>query len=169
VARAIHETSPRAQQAFVKIDCTALPENLLDSELFGYEKGAFTGAVSRKLGRVELADKGTLFLDEIGELSLPLQAKLLRLLQDKQFERIGGMKTIHVDVRIVAATHRDLETMIEREQFRLDLFYRLNVVPLWLPPLRARRDDIEVLVQHFCKTLGRANGKPNVSIDPLAV
>jgi len=169
VARAIHDASPRAKQAFVKIDCTALPENLLDSELFGYEKGAFTGAVSRKLGRVELADKGTLFLDEIGELSLPLQAKLLRLLQDKQFERIGGMKTIHVDVRIVAATHRDLETMIEREQFRLDLFYRLNVVPLWLPPLRARRDDIELLAIHFCKMCGAANGRPGMTIEQDAL
>jgi two-component system response regulator AtoC len=169
VARAIHDASPRAKQPFVKIDCTALPENLLDSELFGYEKGAFTGAVSRKPGRVELADKGTLFLDEIGELSLPLQAKLLRLLQDKQFERIGGVKTIHVDVRIVAATHRDLETMIERDQFRLDLFYRLNVVPLWLPPLRARREDIELLATHFCKTCGAANGKPHLTIDAEAL
>jgi two-component system response regulator AtoC len=169
VARAIHDASPRAKQPFVKIDCTALPENLLDSELFGYEKGAFTGAVSRKPGRVELADKGTLFLDEIGELSLPLQAKLLRLLQDRQFERIGGVKTIHVDVRIVAATHRDLETMIERDQFRLDLFYRLNVVPLWLPPLRARREDIELLATHFCKACGAANGKPGVTIHPEAL
>ena len=119
VARAIHDASPRAAHPFVKIDCTSLPENLLESELFGYEKGAFTGAVARKLGRVELADKGTLFLDEIGELALPLQAKLLRLLQDRQFERLGGTKTIRVDVRIVAATHRDLETMIERDQFRV--------------------------------------------------
>ena len=165
VARAIHDASPRAQRPFVKIDCTALPENLLDSELFGYEKGAFTGAVSRKPGRVELADKGTLFLDEIGELTPPLQAKLLRLLQDRRFEHLGGTKTIHVDVKIVAATHRDLENMIERQQFRLDLFYRLNVVPLWLPPLRARRDDIELLATHFCQTFALANGKSGVSID----
>jgi two-component system, NtrC family, response regulator AtoC len=169
VARAIHETSPRAAQPFLKIDCTALPENLLDSELFGYERGAFTGAVARKPGRVELADKGTLFLDEIGELSLSLQAKLLRLLQDRQFERLGGIKPISVDVRIVAATHRDLDAMIERGQFRLDLFYRLNVIPLWLPPLRARREDIELLAAAFCSASAKANGKPGVVIDPDAM
>jgi two-component system response regulator AtoC len=168
-ARAIHDASPRASGPFVKIDCTSLPEHLLESELFGYEKGAFTGAVARKPGRAELADKGTLFLDEIGELSLPLQAKLLRLLQDRQLERLGGTRTISVDVRVVAATHRDLESMVERQQFRLDLFYRLNVVPLWLPPLRARREDIDVLVEHFCKLLGRANGKPQIGIDRDAV
>jgi two-component system response regulator AtoC len=168
-ARAIHDASPRAPGPFVKIDCTSLPEHLLESELFGYEKGAFTGATTRKMGRAELADKGTLFLDEIGELSLPLQAKLLRLLQDRQIERLGGTKTIAVDVRVVAATHRDLESMVEKQQFRLDLFYRLNVVPLWLPPLRARREDIDVLVEHFCKTLGRANGKPNIGIDKDAI
>ena len=165
IARAIHETSPRAAQPFLKIDCTALPENLLDSELFGYERGAFTGAVSRKPGRVELADKGTLFLDEIGELSLSLQAKLLRLLQDRQFERLGGIKPISVDVRIVAATHRDLDAMIERGQFRLDLFYRLNVIPLWLPPLRARREDIELLATAFCSASAKANSKPDIVID----
>jgi two-component system response regulator AtoC len=168
-ARALHDASPRAAGPFVKIDCTSLPEHLLESELFGYEKGAFTGASARKPGRAELADKGTLFLDEIGELSLALQAKLLRLLQDRQIERLGGTKTIHVDVRVVAATHRDLESMVERQQFRLDLFYRLNVVPLWLPPLRARREDIDVLVEHFCKSLGRANGKPNIAMDKEAV
>ncbi len=168
-ARAIHDASPRAAGPFVKIDCTSLPEHLLESELFGYEKGAFTGAVARKPGRAELADKGTLFLDEIGELSMPLQAKLLRLLQDRQIERLGGTKTISVDVRVVAATHRDLESMVERQTFRLDLFYRLNVVPLWLPPLRARREDIDVLVEHFCKTLGRANGKPQIGIERDAV
>ena len=168
-ARAIHDASPRATGPFVKIDCTSLPEHLLESELFGYEKGAFTGAVARKPGRAELADKGTLFLDEIGELSLPLQAKLLRLLQDRVIERLGGTRTIPVDVRVVAATHRDLESMVERQQFRLDLFYRLNVVPLWLPPLRARREDIDVLVEHFCRMLGRANGKPNVAIEKEAI
>jgi two-component system response regulator AtoC len=168
-ARALHDASPRAQEPFVKIDCASLPENLLESELFGYEKGAFTGAVNRKPGRAELADKGTLFLDEIGELTLPLQAKLLRLLQDRQIERLGGTTTIKVDVRVVAATHRDLESMVERQQFRLDLFYRLNVVPLWLPPLRARREDIDILVQHFCRVLGAANGKPNIGIDQSAV
>jgi len=168
-ARAIHDASPRVGGPFVKIDCTSLPEHLLESELFGYEKGAFTGAVARKPGRAELADKGTLFLDEIGELSPSLQAKLLRLLQDRQIERLGGTKTIAVDVRVVAATHRDLESMVERQQFRLDLFYRLNVVPLWLPPLRARREDIDVLVEHFCKMLGRANGKPSIGIDRDAI
>jgi two-component system, NtrC family, response regulator AtoC len=169
IARAIHDTSPRVNQPFIKIDCTALPENLLDSELFGYERGAFTGAVSRKPGRVELADKGTLFLDEIGELSPPLQAKLLRLLQDRQFERLGGIKPISVDVRIVAATHRDLDAMIERGQFRLDLFYRLNVIPLWLPPLRARREDIELLATAFCKASAKANNKGEIAIDAEAM
>jgi two-component system response regulator AtoC len=168
-ARALHDSSPRAHEPFVKIDCASLPENLLESELFGYEKGAFTGAVTRKLGRAELADKGTLFLDEVGELTLPLQAKLLRLLQDRQIERLGGTSTIKLEVRVVAATHRDLESMVERQQFRLDLFYRLNVVPLWLPPLRARREDIDILVHHFCHALGAANGKPNISIEPAAV
>jgi two-component system response regulator AtoC len=169
VARAIHDASPRADQPFVKIDCASLPETLIESELFGYEKGAFTGATARKPGRAELADKGTLFLDEIGELSLSLQAKLLRLLQDRELERLGGTKTIKVDLRVVAATHRDLEGMVERQQFRLDLFYRLNVVPLWLPPLRARREDIDLLVAHFCKACGAANGKPDVTIDKDAV
>jgi two-component system, NtrC family, response regulator AtoC len=168
-ARALHDASPRAREPFVKIDCASLPENLLESELFGYEKGAFTGAVTRKPGRAELADKGTLFLDEIGELTLPLQAKLLRLLQDRQIERLGGTTTIKVDVRVVAATHRDLESMVERQQFRLDLFYRLNVVPLWLPPLRARREDVDILVRHFCRTLGTANGKPQIGIDASAI
>jgi two-component system response regulator AtoC len=168
-ARALHDASPRAHEPFVKIDCASLPENLLESELFGYEKGAFTGAVARKPGRAELADKGTLFLDEIGELTLPLQAKLLRLLQDRQIERLGGTTTIKVDVRVVAATHRDLESMVERQQFRLDLFYRLNVVPLWLPPLRARREDIDILVQHFCRELAVANGRPSMAIEPAAV
>jgi two-component system response regulator AtoC len=169
VARAIHAESPRATEPFVKIDCASLPEHLLESELFGYEKGAFTGAVARKPGRAELADKGTLFLDEIGELTLPLQAKLLRLLQDHEFERLGGIKTVKVDVRVVAATHRDLESMIERHQFRLDLFYRLNVVPLWLPPLRARREDIEPLARHFCAACAAANGKQGVTLAADAV
>jgi two-component system response regulator AtoC len=169
VARALHDMSPRKHEPFVKIDCASLPETLLESELFGYEKGAFTGAVARKPGRVELADGGTLFLDEIGELTAPLQAKLLRLLQDRELERLGGTKTIKVDVRVVAATHRDLETMVERGQFRQDLFYRLNVVPLWLPPLRARRDDVELLARHFCKVFGQANGKPDIALDPEAV
>jgi two-component system, NtrC family, response regulator AtoC len=169
VARAIHERSPRANQPFVKIDCASLPETLLESELFGHEKGAFTGAVTRKPGRVELADGGTLLLDEIGELTPPLQAKLLRLLQDREFERLGSVKTIRVDVRVLAATHRNLEAMIERGEFRQDLFYRLNVVPLWLPPLRARRNDIELLARHFTRLFARANGKQNVELSPDAL
>jgi len=169
IARAVHELSLRAAGPFVKIDCASLPEALLESELFGYEKGAFTGAVTRKPGRVELADGGTLFLDEIGELSGALQAKLLRLLQDREFERLGGTKTVAVDVRVVAATHRDLETMVERNQFRQDLFYRLNVVPLWLPPLRARRADVEALARHFCTTFAAANKKPDLALTDEAV
>jgi two-component system response regulator AtoC len=169
VARALHKRSPRADAPFVKIDCASLPETLLESELFGYEKGAFTGAVGRKPGRVELADGGTLFLDEIGELTASLQAKLLRLLQDREFERLGGTKTVKVDVRVVSATHRDLEAMVERGQFRQDLFYRLNVVPLWLPPLRARRGDVELLARHFCKVFGDENGKHGTELEPNAV
>jgi two-component system response regulator AtoC len=168
-ARAIHDLSARAKEAFVKIDCAALPENLLESELFGYERGAFTGAVSRKPGRVELAERGTLFLDEIGELSASLQAKLLRLLQDREFERLGGTRVVKVDVRVLAATHRDLETMTERGEFRQDLFYRLNVIPLWLPPLRARRADIDELARHFCARFAAANGKPGLVLDPSAL
>ena len=159
VARALHERSPLAAQPFVKIDCTALPEALLESELFGYEKGAFTGATQRKLGRVELANGGTLFMDEVGELGLPIQAKLLRLLQDREFERLGGTRTVGVDVRLLAATHRDLESMVERGQFRQDLFYRLNVVPVWLPPLRARRGDVAELARHFCRLAAERNHK----------
>jgi two-component system, NtrC family, response regulator AtoC len=168
VARALHERSGRSSGPFVKIDCAALPEPLLESELFGYEKGAFTGASARKPGRVELADGGTLFLDEIGELGAPPQAKLLRLLQDRQFERLGGTATHSVDVRILAATHRDLETMTQRGEFRQDLFYRLNVVPIWLPPLRARRDDVSLLARHFCATLGAEHGK-NIELSDGAV
>ena len=167
-ARAIHERSPRREGPFVKIDCTALPETLLESELFGYEKGAFTGAMARKLGRVELAAGGTLFFDEIGELSPPLQAKLLRLLQDREFSRLGSVETRSVDVRVIAATHRDLETMVQRGQFRQDLFYRLNVVPLWLPPLRARREDIDALARHFCAGTARENAR-QVTLDDGAL
>jgi two-component system, NtrC family, response regulator AtoC len=168
-ARAIHESSDRAGKPFVKIDCASLPENLLESELFGYEKGAFTGALARKPGRVELADGGTLFLDEIGELHGSLQAKLLRLLQDRELEHLGGTRVIKVDVRVVTATHRDLEAMAERGQFRQDLFYRLNVIPLWLPPLRARRSDIDPLAKHFCAQFGAANAKPNTRLDDGAL
>jgi two-component system response regulator AtoC len=169
VARALHRLSPRTDRPFIKIDCTSLPETLIESELFGYEKGAFTGATVQKLGRVQLADGGTLFLDEIGELSAPTQAKLLRLLQDREFERLGGKKTIRVDVRVIAATHRDLETMVERGSFRQDLFYRLNVVPLWIAPLRARRGDIEELAEHFCAQVAGGSGKTKVSLSAEAL
>jgi two-component system response regulator AtoC len=158
-ARVVHEQSDRRGRPFVKIDCASLPESLLESELFGYERGAFTGAATRKPGRVELAEGGTLFLDEIGELTESVQAKLLGLLQDREINRLGGTVAIKVDVRVVAATHRDLETMVERREFRQDLFYRLNVVPIWLPPLRARRDDVELLAKHFCEVAARENGR----------
>jgi two-component system response regulator AtoC len=168
-ARAIHDQSPRRAGPFVKLHCAALPETLLESELFGYEKGAFTGAASRKPGRVELAQGGTLFLDEIGDITPAVQVKLLRVLQEKEFERLGGTQTLKADVRFVAATHRKLEDMVKEGQFREDLFYRLNVVPIWVPPLRQRPEDIAPLAEHFCKTLGGANGKPNVRLTPDAM
>ena len=158
VARALHMQSKRASGPFVKVDCGALTDTLLESELFGHEKGAFTGAVKRKLGRFELADKGTLFLDEVGDMTPNLQLKLLRVLQDEQFERVGGEETIQVDVRVVSATHRDLKRAVEDGSFREDLFYRLHVVPFRVPSLRERRADIPLLVAHFIKKLGpRAN------------
>jgi two-component system, NtrC family, response regulator AtoC len=157
VARAVHDASPRSQGPFVKLHCAALPEALLESELFGYEKGAFTGAATRKPGRIELADGGTLFLDEIGDISLAVQVKLLRVLQEREFERLGGRDTIRIDVRFVAASHRDLESMVARGQFREDLFYRLNVVPFRLPALRERAGDIERLARHFCALHSIAN------------
>jgi Nif-specific regulatory protein len=158
VARIIHELSTRSGFAFVKVNSAALPDNLLESELFGYEKGAFTGATDSKIGRVEEADGGTIFLDEIGELSLPLQAKLLRFLQDKEFERLGSTKTRKVDVRIIAATNKDLEAAVENGSFRQDLYYRLNVFPVRIPPLRERKDDIEGLIHFFSEKLCREYG-----------
>jgi formate hydrogenlyase transcriptional activator len=149
VARAIHNLSPRRQRTFVRLNCAAIPSGLVESELFGHEKGAFTGALMQKRGRFELADCGTLFLDEIGDISLDLQPKLLRALQEREFERLGSTKTIHVDVRLIAATHRDLQAMIRNNQFREDLFYRLNVCPIEIPPLRERREDIPLLVHYF--------------------
>jgi len=169
VARALHAASDRPGGPFVKVHCAALPDTLLESELFGYEKGAFTGASARKPGRVELAEGGTLFLDEIGDITAPVQVKLLRLLQDRAFERLGGTKTLQADVRFVAATHRDLERMVKSGEFREDLFYRLSVVPLWLPPLRARRSDIARLATHFCATFAAANGKGEVTLGPDAL
>ncbi len=159
VARAIHEAGPRRSRPFVKINCAALPETLLESELFGHEKGAFTGAGTTRVGRFELADKGTLFLDEIGEMPMSLQAKLLRVLQEQQFERLGSSRTMTVDVRIVAATNVSLEEAVAEGRFRNDLYYRLNVVPIVLPPLRARREDIPLLLDHFLGISNKRNSK----------
>ena len=155
----MHSLSSRCDKTFVKLNCAAVPSGLLESELFGHEKGAFTGAVSQKLGRIELADKGTLFLDEIGELPPELQPKLLRVLQDREFERLGAVQTLHVDVRIIAATNRDLRQGIADRKFREDLFYRLNVFPIELPTLRERREDIPTLVQHFVQKHAKRMGK----------
>jgi len=158
VARAVHQRSRRASGPFVKVNCGALTDTLLESELFGHEKGSFTGAIKRKLGRFELADKGTLFLDEVGDMTPNLQLKLLRVLQEQQFERVGGEETVQVDVRVVSATHRDLKKAVEEGVFREDLFYRLHVIPFRVPSLRERREDIPLLVEHFIKKLGpRAN------------
>ncbi len=159
VARALHNLSPRKNKPLVKVNCAALPTTLIESELFGHERGAFTGALSRKIGRFELADGGTIFLDEIGDLPLEMQTKLLRVLQDGEFERVGGTQTIKVDARVIAATNRDLEKAMQEERFRSDLYYRLNVFPVSLPALRDRKEDIELLVKHFvrkcCTRIGR--------------
>ena len=159
VAKAIHNGSQRSEKPFININCGAIPENLIESELFGYEKGAFTGAAGSKPGRFELAHEGTLFLDEIGELPIDMQVKLLRVLQDRTFERVGGIKTIKSDVRLIAATNRDLQKEILDGNFREDLFYRLNVVPIHLPPLRDREEDIEALVDHFIRIFNQRLGK----------
>jgi formate hydrogenlyase transcriptional activator len=164
VARSVHRLSSRCGNTFVKLNCAAVPSGLLESELFGHEKGAFTGAVNQKIGRIELADKGTLFLDEIGEMPLELQPKLLRVLQDREFERLGGVRTLHIDVRIISATNRDLRQDVAERKFREDLFYRLNVFPMDLPPLRERRDDIPMLVQHFVNKHALRMGKRIVTI-----
>jgi len=159
IARAIHNISPRCARPFIKLNCAAIPFDLLESELFGHEKGAFTGAITQKLGRFEMADTGTLFLDEIGDIPLALQPKLLRVLQEQEFERLGSGRTHRINVRLVAATHRDLSEMIERNEFRSDLYYRLNVFPVVLPPLRERRQDIPQLVSHFVDIFARRMGK----------
>src|SRR5271156_4834346 len=159
IARAVHDTSSRYGRPFVKLNCAAIPFDLLESELFGHEKGAFTGAIAPRVGRFELADKGTLFLDEVGDIPLALQPKLLRVLQEQEFERLGGTQTHQVNVRLVAATHRDLTEMVRRGEFRSDLYYRLNVFPVLLPPLRERREDIPALVTHFVEMLGRRMGR----------
>jgi DNA-binding NtrC family response regulator len=168
VARAIHNLSPRAKGPFVKLNCGALPESLFESELFGYEKGAFTGATQRKPGRAELASGGTLFLDEVGDMPAAIQVKLLRLLQEKEFERLGGTETLKADVRVVAATHRPLEDMMKAGTFREDLFYRLNVVPMKMPALRARAGDVARLATHFTAEISKAQGR-DVTLTPEAL
>jgi two-component system, NtrC family, response regulator AtoC len=169
IARAIHFHSPRRDRPFVKINCTALPENLMESELFGYDKGAFTGATQSKPGKFEQADSGTVLLDEIGDVPPSIQVKLLRVLQEREFERLGSNKTLHIDVRVIAATNQDLRAALEQGTFREDLYYRLNVVPISIPPLRARREDIPFLAEHFVRTLSAENGSPVCSLTDAAV
>jgi transcriptional regulator with GAF, ATPase, and Fis domain len=166
IAHAIHNASQRCGRAFIKLNCAAIPLDLLESELFGHEKGAFTGAIAQKIGRFEMADKGTLFLDEVGDIPPALQPKLLRVLQEQEFERLGSGRTHKVDVRLVAATNRDLFKMVARGQFRSDLYYRLNVFPILLPALRERREDIPALVTHFVKMFSRRMGKQVDSVPP---
>jgi len=172
LARAVHRLSPRKERTFIKLNCAAIPATLLESELFGHEKGAFTGANARKLGRLELASEGTLFLDEVGEMPLDLQPKLLRALQEREFERLGGSRPIHVDVRLIAATNRDLGKMMAEKQFRADLYYRLKVFPILAPPLRDRASDIPILARHFVESHSRRMGKhietiPEETMDAL--
>ena len=169
VARAIHRKSPRADKPFIKLNCGALNDNLLESELFGHEKGAFTGAIRRKKGRFELADGGTMFLDEVGEISPTMQIKLLRVLQEKEFERVGGEQTISVDVRIISATNKDLKKMISQQKYREDLYYRLSVIPLKMPSLRERKEDIPLLVEHFLSKLAAQRSTTQKIIPPQGV
>lgn len=169
IANTIHYNSPRRKGPFIKINCSALPEGLLESELFGHEKGAFTGAVMRRAGRFEQADKGTLFLDEIGEISTKLQVKLLRVLQEREFERVGGNETVKIDIRVIAATNRNLEQMVKNGQFRQDLYYRMNVVCLNAVPLRERKEDIRLLADHFLQKFSNENDRQIVSFDGEAI
>jgi formate hydrogenlyase transcriptional activator len=166
IARAIHNISSRCGRPYVRLNCAAIPFDLLESELFGHEKGAFTGAIAQKIGRFELADKGTLFLDEVGDIPLALQPKLLRVLQEQEFERLGSTRTHQVNVRLVAATNRNLADMVKQAKFRSDLYYRLNVFPILIPPLRERREDIPALVGHFVELYGRRIGKQIEYIPP---
>jgi formate hydrogenlyase transcriptional activator len=169
IARAIHNISSRCGRSFVKLNCAAIPHDLLESEIFGHEKGAFTGAIAQKIGRFEMADKGTLFLDEVGDIPQSLQPKLLRVLQEQEFERLGSTRTQQVDVRLVAATNRDLTEMAKRGEFRSDLYYRLNVFPVVLPPLRERREDIPALISYFVEMFGRRMGKQIEYIPPETI
>jgi len=169
IARALHHRSYRKQRPLVKLNCAAIPSGLLESELFGHERGAFTGAITQKVGRLELANQGMLFLDEVGDIPLELQPKLLRVLQEREFERLGSTRTMKVDIRLVAATHRDLETMMADNQFRSDLYYRLNVFPIRIPPLRERKEDIPVLVRYFTDKYARRMGKRIDTIPPGAL
>jgi formate hydrogenlyase transcriptional activator len=164
IARAVHNLSARRANAFVKLNCAAIPTGLLESELFGHEKGAFTGAIAQRVGRFELAHRGTIFLDEVSEIPLELQPKLLRVLQEREFERLGSTRTLRTDARLIAATNRDLDAMVQAQQFRADLFYRLNVFPIRVPPLRDRPEDIPLLVRHFVQQFSRRN---NRSIDTI--
>jgi transcriptional regulator with GAF, ATPase, and Fis domain len=166
MARIIHNIGPRRNGPFIKFNCAALPETLAESELFGHEKGAFTGADRRKLGRFELANNGSIFLDEIGKMSLAMQAKLLRVVEDKEFERVGGTQTIKTDVKIITATNLELEKAIEEGTFREDLFYRLNIIPIMLPPLRDRKDDIPMLAEHFIRKICKDLGIENKRLEP---
>jgi formate hydrogenlyase transcriptional activator len=169
IARAIHDRSKRKDRTFIKLNCAAIPTGLLESELFGHERGAFTGAISQKVGRLELADQGSLFLDEVGDIPIEIQPKLLRALQEREFERLGSTHTKKVDVRLVAATNRDLETMIEKREFRQDLYYRLNVFPIRIPPLRERPEDIPLLVRYFTQKYSRRMEKEIDSIPSAAM
>ena len=172
IARAIHDLSPRRSKPFVKLNCAAIPTGLLESELFGHEKGAFTGAIAQRIGRFEVANGGTIFLDEIGEIPLELQTKLLRVLQEREFERLGSSRTLRTDARLIAATNRDLEAMVSEQKFRSDLFFRLNVFPVHVPPLRERQGDIPLLVRHFTQQFSRGMNRvietiPSATMDAL--
>lgn len=169
VAKAIHTHSPRAAHHFVPVNCAAIPDDLLESELFGYTKGAFTGATGSKIGRIEYANGGSLFLDEIGDMKPVLQAKLLRVLQEREFEPVGGLKSIPVDVRILAATHCNLEQMVAEGRFREDLYYRLSVIPVSIPPLRDRAEDIPLLIEYFINIIGKSKKNPLLGFDPVAM